>query len=356
MIDLKSVRLLTKGGIILLLCCSLLSCKKSDDKDITKQKALPSYQLMSGTTMGTYYRVTAHGTDHKRIKTSIDSLLIDINSVVSTYEPLSFISKINDADAHRSFDAIPKHFDVNLKSAQHWYEQSQGYLDVSIMPLVNYWGFGYQEKRAVSVVDSMFVDSVFQFIGLDKWSISDHALSKSSKEQQLDFSALAKGYAVDQVGKLLLSKGCTDFLIDIGGEYVAKGVNAKGSLWSIGLSTPSADAKPIDVELAIMLDNQALASSGNYRNYHEANGKKYGHTLDPKTGYPYQDELLGVTIIADQCIDADAIATACMAMGYRKAVTFIDQLPEVAACFLIGDDDGTITSKFANGFIRSVIR
>ncbi len=340
----------------LLLMASFSSCKESKKNKGSTKEVAPSYDLVTGTTMGTYYRVTAHCINHKKIKFSIDSLLLDINSIVSTYEPQAYISKINTSDADVSFDNHPQHFEVNLKSALHWYDLSDGYLDVSIMPLVNYWGFGYQEKRAITKVDSSYVDGIFDYIGLDKWLIDDIRLSKVSNEQQLDFSALAKGYAVDQVGELLLSKGCSDFLIDIGGEYVAKGVNAKGTIWTIGLSTPSTDAKPTDVELAIMLDNKALASSGNYRNYHEVDGKKYGHTLDPKTGYPYQDELLGVTIIADQCIDADAIATACMAMGYRKAVTFIDQLPNVGACFLIGDDDGTITSKFANGFIRSVIR
>lgn len=341
---------------LVLVMASFLSCKESNNHTVSSKAVVQRYDLITGTTMGTYYRITAHCTIRSQIKSSIDSLLLDINSEVSTYEPEAYISKINTAEAGISFDNYPQHFDVNLKSAQHWYEKSSGYLDVSIMPLVNYWGFGYQEKRAVTQVDSIYVDSIYDFIGLDKWEIGKNGLVKMSKEQQLDFSAIAKGYAVDRVGELMLSKGCTDFLIDIGGEYVAKGVNAKGSVWTIGLSTPSPDAKPKDVELAIKLDNQALASSGNYRNYHEVDGVKYGHTLDPKTGYPYQDKLLGVTIIADQCIDADAIATACMAMGYRKAVTFIDQLPDVAACFLIGDDDGIITSKFANGFIRSVIR
>ena len=339
-----------------LLLGSFLSCKESSDKNFSAEEAKRSYELITGTTMGTYYRITANCIDYSKIQSSIDSLLLEINSAVSTYEPESFIAQINASKAGTPFDDYPEHFDVNLRSAQNWYEQSEGYLDVSIMPLVNHWGFGYHEKRAVTEVDSTYVEGIFRYIGLNKWKIDKDGLSKTYDEQQLDFSALAKGYAVDQVGELLVSKGCSDFLIDVGGEYVAKGLNAKGAVWTIGLSTPSPDAKPTDVELAIKLDNQALASSGNYRNYHEVDGKKYGHTLDPKTGYPYQDELLGVTIITDQCIDADAIATACMAMGYRKAVTFIDQLPDVSACFLIGDDKGTITSKFANGFIRSVIQ
>jgi len=349
--DITVIRL-----VFVVLTLSLTSCKKSSSLADLHPVDDKTYEILKGSTMGTYYRITTNCINQDNLQSSIDSLLIDINSVVSTYEPQSYISIINKSESDVIFKNFPKHFDVNLRSAQYWYNESNGYLDVSIMPLVNYWGFGYHEKKAITHVDSAYVDSIYQLVRLDKWQISESTVSKYSKGQQIDFSALAKGYAVDKVGELLGAKGCTDYLIDIGGEYIARGLNASGSLWTIGISTPSADAEITDVALVIQLDNQALASSGNYRNYHEVDGRKYGHTLNPKTGYPYQDELLGVSIITEQCIDADAIATACMAMGYRKAVTFIDSLQNVTACFLVGDEDGTIKTKFSNGFIRSVLQ
>ncbi len=345
MIDLS--RVFYSVVFLVLLCAVLFGCNQNVRK---------SYAVIQGEAMGTYYRVTCNCHSVKGLQYSIDSLINDINSEVSTYEPDSYISKISKAAKGTRFTDAPKHFDVNLKRALYWYEASNGYLDVSIMPLVNYWGFGYTPKNAVRAIDSIKVDSLMQLIGLDKWTIDSTEIIKNLDGQQLDFSSLAKGYAVDQMGELLLSKGCSDYLIDIGGEMVAKGANDRGDDWVVGISTPDPDAAMNDLELAIKISDKALASSGNYRIFHEIQGKKYGHTLNPLTGYPYQDELLAVSIIADECIDADAIATSCMALGYRKAATFIADIPQVSACFLVGAEDGSIQTIFANGFIRYVLQ
>lgn len=341
---------------ISIFCCLMLcTCWYTSCKNGRQPPAVHSYLQIRGETMGTYYKITYKGSDAKLVQSRVDSLLADINSTVSVYEEDSFISIINKAPAGSKFDSLPDHFAANLERAFFWYSSSSGYMDPSVMPLINYWGFGYTPKRPVTKIDSVVIDSLNRFVGLSQWVFSENGLIKKFTQQQLDFGAIAKGYAVDQIASLLSEGGCQDFLIDIGGELRSHGLNNKGGAWVIGISTPKSQAPIEDVQLLIKLENKALASSGNYRNYYEVENRKYGHTIDPMTGYPYQDELLAVSIIADHCIDADAIATACMAMGYVKASTFIDQLTNVSACLLIGEDDGTIQIKYKNGFIQYVI-
>ena len=340
--------------ISLLVFGLLLSCKSDTTTSADK------YHEISGRTMGTYYKVTSKYQDSLvtsvMIKAVIDGTLKEINQAVSTYIKDSDISKINQASAFVPLAIDDRHLLYNLERARYWYEVSDGYMDISVMPLVNYWGFGYQKKKAIKEIDSSKVESIRRLVGLNKWRLTDQAVMKDlDQSQELDMSALAKGYAVDYVAHILETFGSENYLIDIGGEVVAKGANPKGNTWTLGISTPSPDADIRDVELIIALEDKAMASSGNYRNFHRVGDHIYGHTLDPITGYPYQDSLLGVSIITESCIDADAIATACMAMGYTKAATFIASQPEVSACFLVGSSDGIINTKLANGFIRYVV-
>lgn len=305
--------------------------------------------------MGTYYAITLDGgLETTSIKNQIDSLLGVINDEASTYITSSVISQINQASSGDIVLKASNHFWTNAMKAVEWHDKSDGYLDASIMPLVNYWGFGYTPKKAVTQIDSIKVDSLTQFVGLEKWKfdLKNKIISKSDSRLQLDFSAIAKGYAVDQIGTLLSASGSDNYYIDIGGECIAKGLNPNGKVWRIGVSTPTPESQMTDITTLIKLENAAVASSGNYRNYHEVNGRKYGHTISPFTGYPYQDSLLQVSVITEKCVDADAIATACMAMGYDKATTFINELDNVTACFIIGKSDGSISTTYADGFIR----
>jgi len=333
--------------VIILFSLGLVGCKQQGTKY--------EYALLQGETMGTYYRVTCNCTSTDNLKDSIDVLLLSINQEVSTYIPTSYISLINAAQGGTAFTDWPVHFRANLQRALYWYQMSRGYMDVSIQPMVNYWGFGYSSKDAVTLSDSMQIDSLRQYTGLSKWDITEGSITKRHSGQKLGFAAIAKGYAVDEVALLLGRFGCKDYLVDIGGEGKGAGVNQKGTPWTLGVSTPTPEADMRDVALFIRLDNKALATSGNYRNYHKVSGRIYGHTIDPLTGYPYQDELLAATILTEHSIDADAIATACMAMGYSKAATFISGLPEVDACFLVGTDEGIIEKVYINGFIQHVI-
>ena len=247
----------------------------------------------------------------------------------------------------------PSHFSINLARSKYWYDLSEGYFDVSIQPLIDYWGFG-KDRRGVLSVDSVQVTSLQRWVGLDKWYDDSGVVYKQDERQQLVFDAIAKGYAVDVIATWLEARGVRDYLVDIGGEAKAKGLNASQTRWKLGINIPSYTADMTDVLLAIEVADFAVASSGNYRNYHEMGDKKYGHTIDPTTGYPYQDSLLAITVIAQHCIDADAVATACMAMGYAKASTFISSLSQVEACAIVASSNGTLDTKFTDGFIQYV--
>ena len=319
-----------------------------------------SYHLLSGQTMGTYYKVTAKYPDSSvtsvMVQAIIDGALKEINQAVSTYIDDSDISIINQSKANEAVRVENEHLAFNLDRSLHWYNATHGYMDISVMPLVNYWGFGYEGKRGINRIDSAAVDSINRYVRLNKWDFSvSGIIKKRYDEQQLDMSALAKGYAVDYIAHILETLGSENYLVDIGGEVKAKGINASGTVWSLGINTPYIEADVTDYQVVVRLEDKAMASSGNYRNYHKIQDGVYGHTIDPITGYPYQDSLLGVSIITDECIDADAIATACMAMGYTKAATFITNQPDVAACFLVGSADGALNLKLANGFIRYLV-
>jgi len=303
-----------------------------------------AYHQLIGKTMGTYYKVTYSDTEKAISQLYLDSLLEGINDELSTYINESYINQVNRAPSGTEFKNLPDHFRINLERSFYWYHQSEGYFDVSLQPLVDYWGFG-KSRQAVVEVDSLLVTDFLTRVGMDQWKLADDKLYKRLDDQQIVLDAIAKGYGVDVVGEWLETLGVKNYLVDIGGEARARGI----------INTPTPESHLDDRILVIGLKDKSLASSGNYRNFHEVDGLKYGHTLNPKTGFPFQDSLLAVSIISDKCIDADAIATSCMAMGFVKAITFIDDMPEVSACFLVGTSEGQIDTRFFNGFIQYVI-
>lgn len=338
-------------GLISTLLWLTLACKDS-------APSVANYVKVTGETMGTYYNVTFNSDlPPTTIKDAIDQLLIEINGEVSTYIDSSIISRLNRESGTFTISGDRGHFAYNLDVSTDLYETTSRYFDPTVMPLVNYWGFGYTPKRAITQVDSAAIDSMMLIIGLDKLSYRKTLNSDLVIKPfigQLDFSAIAKGYGVDQVGELLDQKGIVDYYVEIGGEVLTQGQNSKGEKWIIGINTPSTDAALTDLIEYLSLSGRGLASSGNYRNYYEVEGAKYGHTINPKTGYPEVNELLAVSVIASDCMTADALATACMVMGYTKAKDLIASLPEVEACFFTGSEDGSINKNYSNGFIQYV--
>jgi len=295
----------------------LLSCQPG------KQDGQALYQNISGQTMGTTYHVTYLDSLHRNYQAPIDTLLKSINREVSTYIESSTISKVSRAkrffdtenDSYRLINrphltSIKNQFFVdNFLAAKFIHKRTDGYFDPTVLPLVNYWGFGYAEKKPVAKVDSVLIDSLMQFVGFEKIEMKldsfVYKIHKKSAGVKLDFSGIAKGYGADAIGWLLEDQGIQNYLVEIGGEVRARGKNAKGKFWTIGINVPKEEAATTDFEEIVSLENKSIATSGNYRNFYEFEGKKYSHIINPKTGFPEISNLLSASVFTDDCMMAD---------------------------------------------------
>jgi len=300
---------------------------------------------VQGTTMGVVqYNVKYLSTEGLDLSQAVDSLLVAFNQSLSTYEPVSEITRFNKADESLSFES--GFFYPVLKSSQEIYKATDGAFDPTVMPLVNAWGFG-PEKGAELQTDNL--DSLISLVGFDKISFDRKKVSKALPNMQLDFSAIAKGYAVDLVAELLESRGLTDYMVEIGGEVVCKGNNLKGIPWIIGINNPLYNEQGGEfIAAKVQLVNRALATSGNYQNYYIKDGKKYAHTISPKTGRPVEHNLLSASVFAPDCMTADAFATAFMVVGKDSAINLLEGNPKLLG-LLIYDDNGTMKSWKSEG-------
>ncbi|MEO1434683.1 MAG: FAD:protein FMN transferase [Bacteroidota bacterium] len=325
--------------------------------------------VVNGETMGTTFRVVYLAKADQNYSNEMDSLLKEVNDELSTYIPSSRISRFNQADNNVILATTgTRHFERVFRSAKEIYKTTDSYLDPTVMPLINYWGFGYDEKRMVTEVDSLKVDSLRQYIGFEKVEItpvldtvidgdeSTRRIVKSNPSSQLDFSSLAKGYGVDAIGELLESKGIKDYMVEIGGEVRARGKNGRGAVWTFGVSTPKAEAEVTDINNVIALSNLSSATSGNYRNFYEKDGKKYAHIINPFSGFPQPSTLLSATVFADDCMTADAYATAFMVMGKDKAKVLVNQIEGIEALFIFSDEAGNMQTEMTDGAKNFVLQ
>jgi thiamine biosynthesis lipoprotein len=339
---------------------AVLSACSSDSNTRTTAAEPITYVTLNGETMGTYYRVSYGDAQERDFQREIDNLLEMINLEVSTYINTSTISQFNSGttayelnSAADSIQQANQHFLANFKAAKEIYEKTEGYFDPTVMPLVNFWGFGYTEKRASTTVDSTTVDSLQNLVGFNKIHLTEKGnqitIAKSEPHAQLDFSAIAKGYGVDEIGRLLREKGIDNYLVDIGGEVLAKGLNVDGNIWRIGISLPQEGAAAQEIQTSVLLQNRAIATSGNYRNFYEVDGVKYSHTINPITGYPERNTLLSASVFAKDCMTADAYATAFMVMGIQKAMIKAANIPEIEAYFIYSGQDGEMKVNYTEG-------
>lgn len=312
---------------LILISLLFISCTKPSSKGVNF--------FLTGETMGTTYNIKYKG--DKDYQRDIDKELIRINNELSTYIETSTISRFNLSDS----GIIVNKSDlwINLSKASEIYKLSDGLYDPTVMPLVNYWGFGYTGHKKVEKVDSAKIRELLKITGLKQIRIIPKGndsvfIYKPGKEIQLDFSSIAKGYAVDKIGELLTLKGITNFMVEIGGEILSKGLSPSGKKWVIGINTPSEHASPDDFILEVEISGKGLATSGNYRNFFGEGKEKYSHTINPKTGFSERSNLLSATIIADDCMTADALATACMVSGLEKSKKMISSLKNVDACLI----------------------
>jgi thiamine biosynthesis lipoprotein len=296
-----------------------------------------------GNALGTTYHITVIPVkkSQKINRKDIDSVITAVNNSLSTYQANSLISKINRGKTLKP----DKQFTDVFYTAQKIYRETGGLYDPTIGILVNAWGFGPGKKIDGIEKDSTIVDSLKKFVGYDYLQIDEYGFLKKKYPQiYIDFNSIAKGYAIDRVGKMLQQKAYDNFLVEIGGEVLAKGKNTlKNRDWLVAIDNP--DRKNGRKFISkIALNNQAMATSGNYRKYYidKKTGKKYVHTIDPITGYPAIRHLLSASVIAPKCTLADGYATACMVMGFEASKTFLNKHPELQAFLVYSDEKGNI--------------
>ncbi len=315
------------------------------------------HHFFTGSTMGTTYNVTYESSDYTpySLKRILNLELKILNDGLSTYQEDAVISMFNEYGdiTLDTNDVAQLHFYRVYKAAKKMYDLSDGDFDPTVMPLVNHWGFGYEKKDRSAASLNKNIDSIRAIVSMtlvDEFEMNDRiVISKKRNATELDFSAIAKGYAVDIIAKKLLDMGITNFLVDIGGELVAHGKNKKNKFWTVGINRPVENVAVNQADIFVQLDHVAMASSGNYRNFYEVDGKKYSHTINPKTGYPERSNLLGVSVITKDCMTADALSTSCMVKGLAKAKTFIEQIPDAEACFIYNQNDSLMTA-YSSGF------
>ena len=291
------------------------------------------YQHDSGLVFGTSYNITYQSNDN--LKPEIEKTLAEVDASLSPFNEKSVITHVNKNEAV----TLDDHFITVFRLSSEIYKDTEGAFDITVAPLVNAWGFGF--KNGITP-DCHAIDSLMQFVGFDKVKLQDGKIIKTDDRLMLDCSAIAKGYGVDAVARLLKSKGIDNYMVEIGGEIVASGENPKGAPWRIGVSKPDDDSVNVSNEIQgiINISNRAMATSGNYRNFYYKGGKKYAHTIDPKTGCPVQHSILSATVVSDECAKADAYATAFMVMGLDKAKAVLARHKDMMAYFIYSDDKG----------------
>jgi len=311
-------------NILYLFVLVLCACSPSDNKILVAN---------SGETQGTYYHIKYLSPLGESFQFQIDSLLTEIDSSVSIYKPYSIISSLNNGEKIKT-DEI---FNLVYFDALHVGRNTEGFFDCTVSPLVKYWGFYNNDTNEVKV-DSVSIQKIMKKVGIDKmtWKDSTVVLAEGVK---LDFNAIAQGTSVDLIAILLEKKGILNYLIEVGGELKAKGINADGNVWRVGVDKPSEEINFKErFQFILDLKDKALATSGNYRKFYIKNGVKYAHTINPKTGFPAQNRLLSVTVVTNECSLADAYATAFMAMGLKKTKQIIKTLDDKLEVYIVYTD------------------
>jgi len=326
-----------KKTLLLLLITSFFTFISCNEK-ITNNEPVK----LQGQVFGTTYSIIYYDIS-KNFDTEINQLFDEINQSTSTYIPTSDISRINKGETGVKVDSYFK--EVFSKSKQ-IFEDTDGYFDPTVGNLVNAWGFG--PEKPLNDLDANRVKELMQFVGLDKVAIKNNSVVKQFPETYLDFNSIGKGYGLDVIGRFLESKRVDNYLVEIGGEIRLKGTKPEGKLWTVQIENPNTDGSR-SAYTNLKLTNKSMASSGNYRKFRIANdGQKYVHTINPKTGYATESNLLAATVIAElDCADVDAYATSFMAMGLEKTKEFLESKPALKVILIYVNEKGEL-AEFRN--------
>jgi thiamine biosynthesis lipoprotein len=303
--------------------------------------------VFGGEAQGTTYTVKYIGEEVESIPKQMDSLLKAIDASMSTYLESSTIVKLNKGDS-AEVEAI---FVDVFKLSKRMSHETDGAFDPTLAPVIEAWGFDFSQPQSM---DSSKVDSLLAFCGFEQFVLDGRTLHKKSRGAKLNFNAVAQGYSVDLMAELLRKKELSDYYVELGGEVIAAGLNQDSVPWRIGIDKPQGQNLERELSAIVSLENQAMVTSGNYRKSLEVDGRKYSHSIDPKTGFPVKHNLLSVTILAEEAAVADAVATACMVMGLEKSKAFLAANNEYEAIFIYSDKEGNLRTFITDNLAGKV--
>ena len=309
----------------------------------------PKKMVLQGLAQGSYYAVTYYDEQERNFQHEIDSIFHAVDMSVNLWVDSSVISKVNRNEEVVLDDIFIDNFNI----AQEVAKLSDGYFDPTISPIVAAWGFSYKHGDSIT---PQLIDSLKQLVDYRKVHIEDGKVIKENPSIQLDFNAIAQGYTSDMIARFLGSRGIKDFLVDTGGEIMARGGKPNGQPWIVGIEKPADnwDSEQV-VQTRIALRDKGLVTSGSTRKYVERNGKRYSHCINPKTGYPVEHQLLSATVLAENSVWADALASICMVMGLEKSLEIINALDGVEAYYIFVNEKGELETFATEGFRKLIV-
>ncbi len=305
---------------------------------------------ISGKTMGTYYTIkliSNKAVSVSSLKQKVDMRLKEVNKKLSMYDTESELSEFNQIEVGTPFNISSDFFTIIL-SAEKLYHLTQGSWDGTVKPLVDLWGFGIKKRKNI-IPDSQQINTALLNTGFNHIQIKQPRVILKLKAITLDLGSIAKGYGVDTIADLLSTSRIKHFLVEIGGELRASGKNKKGKNWSVGISKPDKFFANQDLYKIIQLKNSAIATSGNYRNFFELNGKTYSHIIHPKTGFPVDNNIVSASVVSKACTFADGLATALMVMDIQKGLSLVNQI-EGTECLIIQKNGEKFTGHYSKNF------
>ncbi len=305
---------------------------------------------LTGKTMGTFYSIKFISMEKQSSATwqqRVDVRLKEVNARLSMYNPKSEISRFNQYPANKPF-ALSRDFYQVLIESRHLFRITNGAWDGTVKPLVDLWGFGTKTSPDTLPETAQILDALSR-TGFHKLILADHLLTKKEAGINLDLGSIAKGYGVDALARLFSSNGIKNFLVEIGGELMGSGKNKKRHPWVVGISKPEKKGLSTGLYKIISLDNMAIATSGNYRNFFEKEGQIYSHIINPKTGFPVENRVVSTSVIAKNCTMADGLATALMVMDVQKGIDLVNDLPDTE-CLIIQRQNNKFISTQSNHF------
>lgn len=316
---------------------------------IIRQQQSTPYQKNAGLIFGTTYSVTYQcGED---LQEEIEAELKKVDDEFSMFNSQSIVARLNNGEQPE----LSNDFIDVFKLARQVSEDTNGAFDITVAPLVNAWGFGFKHEQMPSKEQ---VDSLRELIGYRYVTLKNKTITMQKPGMMLDFSAIAKGYGVDVVARLLERHDIKNYMVEIGGEITTRGINPERVPWRIGVNKPSEDALNENHELQTILNvtDKSMATSGNYRNFYVKGGKKYAHTIDPKTGYPVQHSLLSATVLTDRCAKADAYATSFMVLGMDGAKKILERHKELMAYLIYTDNKGNLSVWYSPSLKDKIVK